>query len=50
MGVVKEELLEIKEKWGDKRKTKIKAAAEELEEEDLIEEQNVCLLYTSRCV
>ena len=46
MGVVKEELLEIKEKWGDKRKTKIKAAAEELEEEDLIEEQNVCVTLT----
>ena len=46
MGVAKEELLEIKEKWGDKRKTKIKAAAEELEEEDLIEEQNVCVTLT----
>ena len=46
MGAVKEELLEIKEKWGDKRKTKIKAAAEELEEEDLIEEQNVCVTLT----
>ena len=46
MGVVKEELLEIKEKWGDKRKTKIKAASEELEEEDLIEEQNVCVTLT----
>lgn len=46
MGVVKDELLEIKEKWGDKRRTKIKAAAEELEEEDLIEEQNVCVTLT----
>jgi len=46
MGVVKEELIEIKEKWGDKRKTSIKAAAEELEEEDLIEEQNVCITMT----
>lgn len=46
MGVVKDELLEIKEKWGDKRKTKIKAAAEELDEEDLIEEQNVCVTLT----
>ncbi len=46
MGVVKEELIEIKEKWGDKRKTKIMAAAEELEEEDLIEEQNVCITLT----
>lgn len=46
MGVVKEELIEIREKWGDKRKTKIMAAAEELEEEDLIEEQNVCITLT----
>lgn len=46
MGVVKEELIEIKEKWGDKRKTKIMAAAEELEEEDFIEEQNVCITLT----
>ena len=46
MGVVKEELIEIKDKWGDKRKTSIKAAAEELEEEDLIEEQNVCITMT----
>ena len=27
MGVVKDELLEIKDKWGDKRRTKIKADA-----------------------
>ena len=35
-----------KPRWGDKRKTKIMAAAEELEEEDLIEEQNVCITLT----
>jgi len=46
MGVIKDELLEIKNKWGDKRKTKIKADAEELEEEDLIEEENVCITLT----
>ncbi|MBQ9960622.1 MAG: DNA gyrase subunit A [Firmicutes bacterium] len=46
MGVIKDELLEIKGKWGDKRKTKIKADAEELEEEDLIEEEKVCVTLT----
>ena len=46
MGVIKDELLEIKGKWGDKRKTKIKADAEELEEEDLIEEEKVCITLT----
>lgn len=46
MGVVKDELLEIKDKWGDKRRTKIKAAAEEIDEEDLIQEENVCITMT----
>ena len=46
MGVVKNELLEIKEKYSDKRKTKIKAAAEEIDEEDLIQEENVCVTLT----
>ena len=41
MGVVKDELTEIKEIWGDKRRTKIKRAESEIEEEDLIEEENV---------
>lgn len=46
MGVVKTELLEIKEKWGDKRRTKIKADETEIDEEDLIEEENVCVTLT----
>lgn len=46
MGVIKEELIEIKEKWGDKRKTKIKADAQEIDEEDLIEEEKVCITLT----
>lgn len=46
MGVIKDELLQIKEKWGDKRKTKIQASAEEIEEEDLIQEENVCVTLT----
>ena len=46
MGVVKNELLEIKDKWGDKRRTKIKADETEIDEEDLIEEENVCITLT----
>ena len=46
MGVVKDELLEIKEKYADKRKTKIKADAQEIDEEDLIQEENVCITLT----
>ncbi|MBR5516814.1 MAG: DNA gyrase subunit A [Firmicutes bacterium] len=43
MGVIKDELLEIKDKHGAKRKTKIKADAQEIDEEDLIEEEKVCI-------
>ena len=46
MDVIKEELLEIKEKYGDKRRTRIQAAAEELEEADLIEEEKVVVTFT----
>ena len=46
MGVVKDELLEIKEKWGDKRKTAIVAAADEFDEADLIEEEQVAVTLT----
>ncbi len=43
--IIKTELLEIKEKFGDERKTKIIAAEGELDVEDLIkEEQNVVAL------
>lgn len=48
MGVVKEELLEIKKKWGDKRRTKITADEGEMDEEDLIEEQQVAITLTHR--
>lgn len=43
MGVIKDELIEIRNKWGDKRKTKIKAGEHEIDEEDLIEEEKVCI-------
>jgi len=46
MGVIREELIEIRDKWGDKRKTNIAAAAEEIEEEDLIEENRVAITLT----
>lgn len=46
MGVIKDELLEIKAKWGDKRRTKIKADAQEIDEEDLIQEETVCITLT----
>ena len=42
MGVIRDELLEIKEKYNDKRRTKIVADAAEMDEEDLIEEEQVC--------
>lgn len=46
MGVIKDELIEIRDKWGDKRKTKIKADAQEIDEEDLIAEEKVCVTLT----
>ncbi|MBN7773357.1 DNA gyrase subunit A [Clostridium aminobutyricum] len=46
MGVIKTELLEIKDKWGDDRRTKIVADVSEIDEEDLIEEQNVAITLT----
>ena len=46
MGVVKEEMLEIKEKWGDERRTEIVAAVDEFDEADLIEEEQVAVTLT----
>ena len=48
MGVIRDELLEIKKKWGDKRRTKIISAVDEMEEEDLIEEKQVAITLTHR--
>ena len=44
--IIKEELLEIKEKFGDERKTKIVAAEGELEVEDLIAEEQTVIALT----
>lgn len=41
--VIKEELLELKEKYGDDRKTKIIASAGEFEEEDLVKEEETVI-------
>ena len=46
MGVVKEELIEIRDKWGDKRRTQIKADSLEIDEEDLIDQEEVCITVT----
>ena len=46
MGVVKDELLEIKKKYGDKRRTKITASVDDMDEEDLIEEKQVAVTLT----
>ncbi len=46
MGVIKDELLEIKEKWADPRRTKIVADEGELDEEALIDEEDVAITLT----
>ena len=45
-GIIKEELLEMKEKFGDERLTKIAAAEGEFEVEDLIKEENSVVALT----
>lgn len=44
--IIKEELLEIKEKYGDKRRTKIVPAEDDLDMEDLIEREDVVINLT----
>ena len=44
--VIKEELLKIKDKFGDERKTKIKPAEGEIEIEDLIKEEQTVVALT----
>lgn len=44
--IIKEELLEIKEKYGDERITKIKAAEGEIDVEDLIKEEQTVVALT----
>ncbi len=44
--IIKEELLEMKEKFGDERKTKIVAAEGDFEVEDLIKEEQIVIALT----
>lgn len=46
MGVIKGELLEIKEKFADERRTEIVADSSEIDESDLIQEQQVAITLT----
>ncbi|MFM1525290.1 MULTISPECIES: DNA gyrase subunit A [Helcococcus] len=48
MGIIKGELLEIKEKYSDERRTRIKRDVEEVDEEDLIEEEEVIITLTNQ--
>ncbi|QQY79769.1 DNA gyrase subunit A [Keratinibaculum paraultunense] len=44
--IIKEELLEIKEKHGDRRRTKIMPSVDEIDIEDMIEEEDVIITLT----
>ncbi len=46
MGVIKAELLEVRDKWGDERRTKLAPDASDFEDEDLIEEEKVAVTLT----
>jgi DNA gyrase subunit A len=46
MMVIKEELLELKKKYGDERRSRITASLEELNDEDFIEEHEVAVTIT----
>lgn len=48
MGIIKDELTEIKEKYGDDRRTKIRPAIDDIEDEDLIEEEEVIITLTNQ--
>ena len=44
--IIKEELIEVRDKFGDERKTKIVAAADDIEIEDLIKEEQTVIALT----
>ena len=46
LGIVKQELEDVKAKYGDPRRTRILAKAEEIQDEDLIVEQEVSVILT----
>ncbi len=48
MGIIKDSLIEIKNKYSDERRTTIEHSYEELEDEDLIEEREMVITLTQR--
>lgn len=44
--IIREELTEVKENYNDERRTEIRASADEIDLEDMIEEQNVVITLT----
>lgn len=46
LGIIKDEILAIKEKYGDERRTKIATAVDDFEAEDLIAEEDVVITLT----
>ncbi|WP_025642147.1 DNA gyrase subunit A [Schnuerera ultunensis] len=44
--IIKDELLEIKERFGDRRRTRIMPSADEIDIEDMIEEEDVIITLT----
>ncbi|WZL75088.1 DNA gyrase subunit A [Clostridiaceae bacterium 35-E11] len=46
LNIIKEEILEVKEAYKDPRRTKITAAADEIDMEDLIDEEEVAITLT----
>src|SRR5439155_27359839 len=46
LGIVQEELKELKEKYGDERRTQITAAAEEMAIEDLVAHEDVVVTFS----
>lgn len=46
LNIIKDELLEIKEKYGDMRRSRIMAAADEIDIEDMIEQEDVVITLT----
>ena len=47
-GILKDELIELKSKYGDARRTRIEPEMAELDERDFIEEEDVILFFTQR--
>lgn len=46
LGIIKDELIEIKQKYGDERRTSIERDVTDIDVEDLIEDQNVVITLT----